>query len=70
MTKHEFKTDKILLTFDDEVCVNSGACIRQLPAVFDVTRDPWINIDGADADAIEAAVDLCPSGALDCEITD
>ena len=66
--KHEFKNDKILLTFDDEVCVNSGACIRQLPAVFDVTRDPWISVDEADPAAIEEAVDLCPSGALDCEI--
>ena len=66
--KHEFKNDKILLSFDDEVCVHSGACIRGLPAVFDVNKDPWIDVNGADVDAIEETVDHCPSGALQCEI--
>jgi len=68
--KHEFKSDKILLTYDDEVCVHAGACVRALPSVFDPSRDPWISIEGADPDALEGAVDQCPSGALYCEVYD
>ncbi|WP_307249178.1 (4Fe-4S)-binding protein [Catenuloplanes indicus] len=34
------------------------------PEVFDVTARPWITPDNADAAAVAAVVDRCPSGAL------
>jgi hypothetical protein len=32
--------------------------------VFDDSRRPWVQVDAATADDVEAAVALCPSGAL------
>ena len=32
--------------------------------LFDESRRPWVDVNGASADQIEAAVALCPSGAL------
>ena len=32
--------------------------------MFDDSRRPWVQVDAATADEVEAAVALCPSGAL------
>ncbi|MGH8997886.1 MAG: (4Fe-4S)-binding protein [Acidimicrobiia bacterium] len=67
--QHEFKNDRIMVSFDDEVCVQAGNCVRTLPAVFHVLQEePRVDVDAADVEAIEQAVEECPSGALDCEI--
>jgi uncharacterized Fe-S cluster protein YjdI len=54
----------ITVTFDPNVCIHSAVCIMTLPAVFDVRRARWIDVDRADADSIAQAIDKCPSGAL------
>lgn len=54
----------IVIHWDSETCIHSGVCLRALPPVFNVRRRPWVDPDGADTDAIEAAVAACPSGAL------
>ena len=59
-----FKGRKVEITFDPEVCIHSGECVRGLPRVFSLERDPWINPDAADEAAIRAQVAKCPSGAL------
>jgi CDGSH-type Zn-finger protein len=41
-----------------------GLCLRALPQVFDTGRRPWVDLEGADADAIADAVERCPTGAL------
>ncbi len=63
----EYKSDKIIVRFDPNICIHSGNCIRGLPAVFDISKDPWININGALVQAIIEQVKCCPSGALTCE---
>lgn len=52
------------VSFDDEVCIHAGECVRNLPAVFDTRRRPWILPDAASVAAIRDVVALCPSGAL------
>jgi uncharacterized Fe-S cluster protein YjdI len=52
------------VTFDPGVCIHAGRCVRGLPAVFDVRRKRWIDVDAASSDAIAAQVGRCPSGAL------
>jgi uncharacterized Fe-S cluster protein YjdI len=54
----------LTVTFDPKLCTHSGQCVRGLAAVFDVKRKPWVKMDGATADEIEAQVARCPSGAL------
>lgn len=62
--KHEFRSDQVLVTYDDAVCIHAGNCVRQLPAVFDVNRNPWIDPAQASPDDVESTVRACPSGAL------
>lgn len=54
----------ITVTFDPEICIHSGVCVRGLRAVFDVSRRRWVDVHAAPADAIAAQIDRCPSGAL------
>jgi uncharacterized Fe-S cluster protein YjdI len=59
-----YETPDITVTFDPEVCIHSGVCVRGLPEVFDVDRKRWIRPELAAADAVAAQVARCPSGAL------
>ena len=51
-------------------CIHSGACIRALPAAFNPQKRPWVNLSAGDADALAAAVERCPTGALEYERLD
>lgn len=59
----------IEVTFDPEVCIHSGVCVRGLPAVFDVKRKHWIRPELATVEQVEAQIARCPSGALQCRRT-
>lgn len=59
-----YQGDAITVTFDPNVCIHSGACVRGLPAVFDVSRRRWVHPDDAAPDVVAAQVVRCPSGAL------
>jgi uncharacterized Fe-S cluster protein YjdI len=62
--KREYATDEIVVEWEPSLCFHSRNCVRSLPQVFDESRRPWVAVDAATADEIEAAVSLCPSGAL------
>jgi uncharacterized Fe-S cluster protein YjdI len=59
-----YETDEIVVTFDPNVCIHSGVCVRGLPRVFDVRRKRWIEPESAPASQVAAQVARCPSGAL------
>ena len=59
-----YEADAIIVTFDPNVCIHSGVCVRGLPDVFDVKRKRWIRPDLESADLVAAQVERCPSGAL------
>jgi uncharacterized Fe-S cluster protein YjdI len=60
----EYATDEIVVEWEPRLCFHSQNCVRSLPQVFDDSRRPWIKVDAASADEVEAAVARCPSGAL------
>lgn len=62
-----YRGERVTVRFEGRRCIHAAACVRGLPAVFDTARRPWIDVDAADADAIEAVVLRCPSGALTFE---
>lgn len=62
--RQSYSSDHITVTFDPAVCTHAARCVKGLPAVFDVSRRQWIDPTAASADAIEAQVKQCPSGAL------
>jgi uncharacterized Fe-S cluster protein YjdI len=60
----EYATDEIVVEWEPRLCYHSRNCVRSLPQVFDEKRRPWVKVDAASAEEVEAAVARCPSGAL------
>lgn len=59
-----YEAPGITVTFDPNICVHSGVCVRGLSSVFDVKQRRWIQLEHATPDEIAAQVARCPSGAL------
>ena len=64
----EYKNDKLVVRYDPAICIHAGACVRGLPSVFNVSKKPWIDVNGASPAAIIEQVKECPSGALTYEV--
>ena len=58
----------LTVTFDPRVCTHSGVCVQGLYDVFDVSKRPWVNLDGAPTEQVVEQVKRCPSGALQFRI--
>ena len=52
------------VTWDKDTCIHAGACVGNLPAVFEVGRRPWVLPDQAEAAEVRRVVALCPVAAL------
>jgi uncharacterized Fe-S cluster protein YjdI len=68
--QRSYHTDKIVVTWNPSVCINSHNCVNGLPSVFRPKERPWIQVDAADADEVAQVVARCPSGALHFERLD
>lgn len=68
MARKSFAGERVTVSFDSEVCEHSGNCARGLPGVFDGSKKPWIDPNGARDDEVIAQVARCPSGALRIEV--
>jgi uncharacterized Fe-S cluster protein YjdI len=64
-----YETPGITVTFDPNICIHSGVCVRGLRAVFDVSRRDWIRPYAATVEEVAAQIDRCPSGALQYTLT-
>ena len=66
MTKptRSYSNGVVVVEWRPERCVHCQACIRALPAVFNVLAKPWVNMEAATTEEIKTAVDECPSQAL------
>ena len=60
----EYSTPEIVVEWQPRLCFHSHNCIRALPQVFDPDARPWVRLELASADEVDAAVAQCPSGAL------
>jgi len=53
------------VTYDANVCIHAGNCVKSLPTVFKVVDGQFvIDQQGASESAIRQTVAACPSGAL------
>ncbi len=56
--------EKITIHDNRGVCSHMGHCTDNLPTVFRMKTEPWIDPDGASPEEIERVIKMCPSGAL------
>jgi uncharacterized Fe-S cluster protein YjdI len=55
----------VQVTWDKEVCIHSGNCVKTLPQVFRVEGGKFvIDPQAAEESKLRATVAACPSGAL------
>jgi uncharacterized Fe-S cluster protein YjdI len=63
----EYRAATFVVRYDPAICTHAANCVRQLPEVFDVSRSPWVKVDGAPEERVARQVAACPSGALTFE---
>jgi CDGSH-type Zn-finger protein/ferredoxin len=68
--RDSYRGRRITLHDNRSICSHAGHCTDGLPSVFKYGAEPWIDVDGAAAEAIIEAVRNCPSGALSYSIDD
>jgi uncharacterized Fe-S cluster protein YjdI/CDGSH-type Zn-finger protein len=66
----EYKNEQITVRFNPNICAHAAVCIKQLPTVFDIKRQRWIDVNGDTVENIVALIAKCPSGALTFELPD
>src|SRR2546426_8756680 len=54
----------IEVSFDLDICIHVGECLRGDPKVFKLRRRPWVLPDEGAAGVVAEVVERCPSGAL------
>lgn len=59
-----YTASKITVHDNRSICAHSGICTDSLASVFKYKSEPWIDPEGATAQAIIETVRRCPSGAL------
>lgn len=64
MMEKKYSNGTITIVWKPDVCIHSTLCWKGLANVFDPRKRPWINMAGADTEAIIAQIEKCPSGAL------
>lgn len=62
--KKTYSKEGVKVIWEPDKCIHSTICFHGLPEVFNPSKRPWINIEGARAEAIREQVKNCPSGAL------
>ncbi len=62
-----YKGKDIDVIFSVYRCIHVSACVDNLHSVFDTSRRPWIDADGATADQVAEVCLICPTGALHFE---
>lgn len=59
-----YRGQDIEVSFDLDICIHVGECVRGDPRVFKLERRPWVLPDEADPSLVASVVERCPSGAL------
>ena len=59
-----YSNSDVTVVWQPDLCRHTGICARGLPAVFNPSRRPWIELEHAESATTVAQIDKCPSGAL------
>lgn len=64
MATKTYSNGRISVEWTPDVCIHSKECWKNMIEVFNPKNRPWVNLEGANDEAILAQVAKCPSGAL------
>jgi CDGSH-type Zn-finger protein/uncharacterized Fe-S cluster protein YjdI len=59
-----YRNSAVEVTFNPKRCIHSAECVRRMPEVFRPTERPWVVLEGAGPEEVQAVVERCPTGAL------
>lgn len=59
-----YSNGDIVIYWRADLCVHNTVCYRTLRSVFDPSKRPWVNPQGADSESIKAVIEKCPTDAL------
>ncbi len=60
----DYEGDEVTIHDNRGICGHIGYCTDQLPEVFKMGVEPWIDADGAPGERVAEQTRRCPSGAL------
>ena len=60
----DYSNGELTVHWRPEVCIHSKKCFAGLSSVFNPNKRPWVDLSGAEQNAIVEQVKKCPSGAL------
>ena len=60
----DYEGKEITIHDNRGVCSHAAHCSNDLPSVFMLGKEPWIDPNSADAEEIATVIKVCPSGAL------
>ena len=60
----EYTEGDLTVVWKPDICIHAGHCAKNLSSVFMPGKRPWIDMKGADKEAIIKQINQCPSGAL------
>ncbi|MFL5983164.1 MAG: (4Fe-4S)-binding protein [Gaiellaceae bacterium] len=63
-SKRTYTGAAIEVDWEPRLCIHVRNCVKRLPNVFLPDARPWVVVEAADADAVAAAIESCPTGAL------
>ncbi len=62
--KETYQGKSIIIHDNRGICAHAGFCTANLPSVFLMETEPWIDPDGANVEEVKRVIEMCPSGAL------
>jgi CDGSH-type Zn-finger protein/ferredoxin len=70
MRRMAFQGKGVVIYDDRSICAHIGNCTDNLPAVFKLGLEPWIEPENSSAEKIADVIKTCPSGALSYALED
>jgi len=62
--REDYEGEQVTVHDNRGICAHIGYCTDELPEVFKMGEEPWIDPDGAPGERIAEQTQRCPSGAL------